>query len=78
MIENKDYFMGKWQEVLLGETALTRYKAKQFIRILTNAGAISEFDMDLYYKFVGKMIVYQGNKIIISLLDGTEIEVVIE
>ena len=34
--------------------------------------------MDLLFMFVEKMTVFDGNKIIVSLLDGTEIEVVIE
>jgi len=35
-----------------------------------------KFDIDLYFKIIEKMTVYDGEKIIISLLDGTELEVV--
>lgn len=34
--------------------------------------------MDLYYKLIEKITVVEGEKIIASLLDGSEIEVVIE
>ncbi len=34
--------------------------------------------MNLYFKLIEKMTVFEGDKIIASLLDGTEIEVVIE
>lgn len=78
MIENKDYFMEKWKEHLKSDNVLVRYKAKQFIGILKNAKLIKEFDEDLFFKIVEKMKVFDGEKIIVSLLDGTEIEVVIE
>jgi len=34
--------------------------------------------MNLYYKVIEKMTVYQDNKIIVTLLDGTEVECEIE
>ncbi|WP_392486136.1 recombinase family protein [Haloimpatiens sp. FM7315] len=78
MIENKDYFMEKWKEHLKSDNVLVRYKAKQFIGILKNGKTIKEFDGDLFFRIVEKMTVFDGEKIIVSLLDGTEIEVVIE
>jgi len=78
MIENKDYFMEKWKEHLKSDNLLQRYKAKQFMRIIENAEPIEEFDMDLFFRIIEKMIMFEGEKIIVTLLDGTEIEVVIE
>jgi hypothetical protein len=78
MIENKDYFRSKWMEGLQSQNVLVSYKAKQFMKIIEKAGVLKEFDIDLYYKVIEKMTVYQGNKIIVTLLDGTEVEVVIE
>jgi DNA invertase Pin-like site-specific DNA recombinase len=78
MIENKNYFMEKWKEHLKSDNLLQRYKAKQFMRIIENAEAIEEFDMDLFFRIIEKMTVFEGEKIIVTLLDGTEIEVVIE
>jgi site-specific DNA recombinase len=60
------------------ENVLVRYKTKQFIRIIKNAEQIKELDIDIYYRVIEKMTVYKGNKIIVTLLDGTEIEAVIE
>lgn len=34
--------------------------------------------MDLFFRIIEKMTVFEGEKIIVTLLDGTEIEVVIE
>lgn len=78
MIENKHYFMEKWKQHLKSDNLLQRYKAKQFMRIIENAEPIEEFDMDLFFKITEKMTVFKGKKIIVTLLDGTEIEVVIE
>ncbi len=78
MVENKEYFMEKWKEGIKSENTLVRYKSKQFIDILKNAKPIEEFDMDLFFSITEKMTVFEGDKIIVSLLDGTEVEVVIE
>ena len=74
MIENKDYFIGKWQELLGGENALVRYKAKQFIGIVADQGKVIEFDTELYFALVEKMTVIDGGRLVFSLLDGTELE----
>ena len=74
MIENKEYFLERWQECLVDDDLLRRYKAKQFIRIIMEAELITEFDVDIYFSFVEKMVVFDGGRVIVSLLDGTVIE----
>ena len=74
MIENKAYFIGKWQDRLESNNVLVRYKAKQFIEIIKMAEPIQDFDIDLYFALVGKITVYDGGRLIISLLDGTDVE----
>lgn len=78
MVENRNYFMEKWEEGLKSENFLVRYKAKQFMEILKNAEPIEEFDMDLFFSITEKMTVFDGEKIIVSLLDGTKIDILIE
>ena len=74
IVENKDFFIGKWRERLESENSLVRYKAKQFIGIIADAEVINEFDADLYFALVEKMTVYDGSRLMVSLLDGTEVE----
>ena len=74
IIENKDYFMEKWQERLEDDNLLQRYKARQFIGIITEAEVMTEFDVELYFALVEKMTVFDGGRVVVSLLDGTEIE----
>jgi len=73
MIENNDYFLEKWHQVG-NENVLQKYKVVEFIKIISKAAFIEEFDIDIYFKIIEKMIVLEGNKIIVFLLDGTEIE----
>ncbi|WP_243156419.1 hypothetical protein [Clostridium sp. C8-1-8] len=70
--------MGKWKDNLNSDNALVRYNSKQLIGILKNVEHIEEFSVDLFYSIIEKMTVFEGENIIVSLLDGTEIEVVIE
>ena len=74
MIENRDYFMEKWRDRLESDNVLVRYKARQFIGIIADAGRIDEFDIELYCALVEKTTVYDGGRIIVRLLDGTEVE----
>ena len=70
--------MPKWGERLRTGNALERYKAKQFIGIIADAGRIAEFDIDLYCAFVEKTTVMGRRQLIVSLLDGTDVECEVE
>ena len=74
MIENKAYFIGKWKEGLKSDNLLKRYKSKQFIESVLSRSKIEEFDIDLYFALVEKITVVGWKQVIVSLLDGTEIE----
>jgi len=63
--------MEKWKKGLHSENVSVRYKTKQFMGIIKEVEVLKEVDMDIYYKVIEKITVYQGNKIIISLLDGS-------
>lgn len=79
MVENKDHFMGKWQESLESDNLLVQYRAGQFIKIIDEAVTVAEFDVDIYFSMVEKMTaVVDGGRLIVSLLDGTVIECQIE
>jgi hypothetical protein len=78
MIEHKDYFIEKWKKGLKSDNLLVRYKSKQFIEILEDTKPLEEFDMDLFFSIIEKITVFEGEKVIVNLLDGTEIECEIE
>ncbi|WP_094606324.1 hypothetical protein SPSIL_029360 [Sporomusa silvacetica DSM 10669] len=60
------------------DNLLVRYKAKQFMGIITGVMPMTEFDIVLYFAIVEKITVYEGDRLIVSLLDGTDIECKIE
>jgi len=74
LVENKGYFLEKWQQMKDGEDCLLKHRAQQFNNIIKDAGPIEEFDMDLYFSMVEKMTVYEGKRVIVGMLDGTEVE----
>lgn len=74
IIENKDYFMGKWQELLRDDDLLKRYKARQFIGIIIEAEVMVEFDIRLYFALVEKMLAFDGWRVVVGLLDGASLE----
>ena len=78
IVENKDYFIGKWRGMLESDNTLVRYKAMQFIDIVSSRPKIDEFDIDLYFAVVEKITVVGREQVIVSLLDGTEIECDVE
>jgi len=78
IIENKAYFLEKWQDGLLSDNLLQRYKAKQFIGAVTEAKVMLEFDKDIFFALVEKMVVFDGGRVVVSLLDGTAVECEIE
>ncbi|MBM7610133.1 hypothetical protein JOD29_003412 [Lysinibacillus composti] len=78
LLQNNEYFIQKWEEKKNSENQLEKYKAKQFIEIITKAKPLENFDMNLFFKLVKKMTVYEEAKVIVTLLDGTEVECQIE
>ena len=78
MVENKDYFLDKWKEMRESDNLLQRYKAEQFEKIITEGGRIKEFDVDLYFALTEKVVVHGEGRLMVVLLDGTEVECTVE
>jgi hypothetical protein len=74
VVENKDYFIEIWKSLQNGEDILKAITAKRFIRIFSKAEPISRFDVDLYFKLVEKITVYEEEILVVSLLDGSEVD----
>lgn len=76
LVENKEHFMEKWKAEDGDE--LKRYKAKEFNEIIGDGEGLEEFDVDLYFRMAEKMTVLGDEKVVVSFLDGTEVECVVE
>lgn len=73
--EKKEYFIDRWKEQLESDDVLIRVTAKRFIEIFKEATLIDDFDVDLFLKLVEKITVFEKELLIVSFLDGTEIEI---
>lgn len=78
MVENKDYFLDKWKGMRESDNSLQRYKAKQFAKIIADRGRIKEFDVELYFALTEKVVVHGEGRLMVVLLDGTEVECTVE
>ena len=78
MAENKDYFLDKWKGMRESDSSLQRYKAKQFAKIIADRGRIKEFDVELYFALTEKVVVHGEGRLMVVLLDGTEVECTVE
>ena len=58
----------------MSDNLLKRYKARQFIGIITKAEVMTGFDVELYFALVEKMIVYDCGRVVVSMFDGVAVE----
>lgn len=75
LVGEREKFVEKWKTEDGHE--LERHRAREFIEIIEE-GRIEEFDIDLYFRMIEKITVFQNEKIVVSFLDRTEVECIIE
>ncbi len=78
MVLNKDELMKKWITMTEDENEWNRVTVKRFIDHFKEANEINVFSSNLFYKTVEKLTVFESGKIVVSFLEGTEIECEIE
>lgn len=57
-----------------GDDLLKRVKATQLKKLIEKAKPLKTFDAELFHRLVEKMTVQDGKKVLVTLLDGVEIE----
>lgn len=77
VVENRDYFIGNWEEQIESDDVLKKVIAKRFIGLFKIAMPIKEFDCERYFKLVEKITVFDG-KLIVSLHDGSGVDCAIK
>lgn len=78
MIENKEALMGKWASMAKDEDVWKRVTAKRLLKHFKDAESITEFDSKLFFMTVEKLTVIDSNTLVVSLLEGTDIECEVE
>ena len=75
LVENKEYFLAKWQAEIANDDLLKKYRSKTFIEILESATPIEVFDENLCLMMLEHIRVEDGNNnLVVTLLDGTNME----
>lgn len=78
VVETGERYIRKWESDLSEGNVLKRVTAKRFIQIFSKAKPIDQLDINLYFKLVEKITVYNEGILVVSLFDGSEIEGEIE
>ena len=73
VIKSRDSFMSKWKRQTQEGDVLSRVTARRFIDIFKAAEPVVNFDAALYFKLVEKVVVFK-DRLVVNLLDGSEME----
>lgn len=72
LIDNKEYFLDKWQQDLVESDELKAYRLKEFRRILEQAQKLQEFDENLCMQMLESIKVIEAKgKFVVTLLEGS-------
>ena len=75
LVENKKYFLEKWQMEMEDVNVLKKYRLNSFMRILKPVTKIDAFDDSLCLKILEQIkVIDDTQKIVITLLDGVSME----
>ena len=78
LLENKQHFLEKWQQELEQGDELKRYRLRDFIDILEETDRVDTFEENLFFRLIENLMIQNKKKIIIKLLEGTEIACEVE
>ncbi len=67
-----DFYVKKWKKQIDSEDILKRVTAKRFVGVFEGTKTIEQFDADLFFKLVEKVVIYE-DCVSMGLLDGSEV-----
>ena len=75
MVDNKQYFLEKWQQDILSVDELKAYRLKEFRRILKKKEKLVQFDEDLCMQMLEHIdVVDDKGKFVVTLLNGSSLK----
>lgn len=74
LIDNRNEIKARWETHAEFGNPLEQYRAVQFADITENAKHITEFEIDFMLKTLDHVTVFESGKLVVTFLDGTEIE----
>lgn len=74
ILENKEYFLQKWEEQEKGEDLLEVYRAKDFRNLVSVTAEALKIDADFMLRVLQCIKVFEDGNLLVVFLDGTEVE----
>ncbi|WP_044476999.1 recombinase family protein [Oceanobacillus massiliensis] len=74
LIDNRDEIKARWETHAEFGNPLEQYRAVQFADITENAKHITEFGIDFMLKTLDHITIFESGKLVVTFMDGTEIE----
>lgn len=74
ILENKEYFLPKWEEQKQSEDLLEVYRAKEFQELTKDKKPIDKMDTEFILRVLNHIKVFEDGTLKVVFLDGTEIE----
>lgn len=74
LIDNRDEIKARWETHAEFGNPLEQYRAVQFADITENAKQITDFEIDFMLKTLDHITVFESGKLVVTFMDGTEIE----
>jgi len=74
ILENKEYFLQKWEDQKKSEDLLEIYRAKDFQELVKAAVVDVKMGTDFMLRVLGCIKVFENGQLLVVFLDGTEIE----
>jgi len=74
ILENKEYFLQKWEDQKKTEDLLEIYRTKDFQELVKATVVDVKMGMDFMLRVLGCIKVFENGQLLVVFLDGTEIE----
>jgi len=74
LIDNRDEIRTRWETHAESGNPLEQYRAVQFADITENATDIADFELDFMLKTLNHITVFESGKLVVTFMDGTEME----
>lgn len=74
ILENKKYFLRKWEEQEKSEDLLEVYRAKDFRDVIRTTALAERIETEMMLRMLDYIKVCENGQLLVVLLDGTEIE----
>ncbi len=73
LVNNKEVFIEQWKAVS-NDDLLKKYRANQLIQLVKKIGVLTSLESELLQSVLESIKVFENGKLVITLLEGTELE----